>query len=181
MKTDRFLSTAIFALALTFTATAAFAQEKGTFTDTRDKKTYKTVKIGEQTWLAENLNYNASGSKCYDNKPANCDKYGRLYNWNTAKKACPVGWHLPTLKEWQTITSEDFDTFGFATLNGGGYLQNGGDGPGGNNYSFSGIDAWGYWWSSSEMQSTNAFVWMMLFDYGNLSKVSLVSVRCVQD
>jgi len=53
--------------------------------------------------MAENLNYEASGSKCYDNKPANCDKYGRLYNWNTAKTACPSGWHLPASYEWDVL------------------------------------------------------------------------------
>jgi len=55
--------------------------------------------------MAENLNYEASGSKCYDNEPANCKKYGRLYNWNTAKTACPSGWHLPDTTEWEVLTA----------------------------------------------------------------------------
>jgi uncharacterized protein (TIGR02145 family) len=53
--------------------------------------------------MAENLNYEAEGSRCFKDNPANCAKYGRLYNWETAMVVCPAGWHLPSSEDWDIL------------------------------------------------------------------------------
>ena len=160
----------------------ACEQQKDTLTDTRDGKTYKIVKIGKQVWFAENLNYNANGSKCYDNKPVNCDKYGRLYSWETAMKSCPSGWHLPSKMEWEILAEivggeKTEDTFNFFAL------------PGGYGYSsgyFYDIGNLSYWWSTNEYGRYNAYRHQIYYvnDYADNDtyiKSLLRSVRCVQE
>jgi uncharacterized protein (TIGR02145 family) len=175
----------------------------GTFTDPRDGKVYKTVKIGKQIWLAENLAYNAKGSKCYDNASANEKRYGRLYNWNAAMTACPAGWHLPSDEEWQELIDfrddeETVGNYGFAALLGGhGYsygdfvgnygfaaLLGGGGRSGGD---FFGVGKVGFWWSATEYNAADA--WNRGMDYDgdvyvnrdHVGKANFASVRCVQD
>ena len=175
------------------------------FCDDRDDRIYKLVKIGEQVWMAENLNYatgrcvnllSGSGSFVDDNTPA-CDVYGRLYSWDTAMDgACPQGWHLPSDGEWTELidfaeatpgtklkaksslwfTNDGTDEFGFAALPGGG-----GDGD-----SFSNVGTHSLWWSATQSYATAALYYYILSGDSDVKesqygKSTLFSIRCVRN
>jgi len=139
---------------------------------------YRTVKIGEQVWMAENLNYRGTEPDtlgvCYGNDLTNCGKYSRLYSWWTAMGICPTGWHLPSGADWNVLMksvnrncSNNEDCAGAGTKlkaksdwNPDRRTPAGTDTydftalPGGyRGYgynSFLRIGEYGYWWSSSE-------------------------------
>lgn len=76
---------------------------KSQFLDSRDNQVYDSVRLGTQTWMKQNVNYNVSGSKCPADISDSCKKYGKLYTYTQATSACPTGWHLPTDAEWKTL------------------------------------------------------------------------------
>jgi len=186
------------AAVLAVTAVAVAAAVGGSLTDNRDGKTYKTTTIGGKTWMAENLNYKTpNGSWCYGNDDSKCEQYGRLYDWNTAKNACPAGWSLPSRRDWMLLSdttggvkagtalktksgwpnkSNGTDAYGFSALPGGSRAVNGSFGNAGNR---------GIWWVGTEFDKDSAYYRRMgqNYDYvyeGNFGKKSGFSVRCVE-
>jgi len=171
--------------------------EDKTFTDSRDGKTYKFVKINNQTWMAENLNFEFGNSKCYDNEAENCEKYGRLYSWKDANAVCPPGWHLPSDEEWNELVAfvgEEEAGKKLKSKNGWDEEGNGTDEydfsalPGGLGWSrgFNNAGNLGYWWSASDVNRLDAwsrninYSHDVLFRYLN-DKIYMYSVRCIKD
>lgn len=166
----------------------------GSLIDSRDGQGYKTVVIGTQTWMAENLNYKISGSFCSD-----CNKYGRLY-LPSVKENCPDGWHLPSNDEWRTLQSyvdlnngsksvsislesvswSGSDLFGFAALPAGEYIQY----LSGGGY-YDDIGEYAYFWSSTNYNSNYAYRWVLSDDNfyagGSANSGAALSVRCLKD
>ena len=176
---------------------------EGFLTDSRDGQTYRTVIIGSQTWMAQNLNYETANSYCYGNTPSKCTKYGRLYTWAAAKAACPTGWHLPAYEEFETLFTAvgGSSTAGTKLKSTSGWNDfEGKSGNGVDAYSFSALPA-GYrdydgnfkyegydasFWSSTEGGSDYAYdMYLYYIDgYAYLSgyyKDFGFSVRCVKD
>ncbi|MDR0305451.1 MAG: fibrobacter succinogenes major paralogous domain-containing protein [Chitinispirillales bacterium] len=173
----------------------------GSFTDSRDGKSYKTVTIGGKIWMAENLNYQTDSSWCYANADSNCTKYGRLYTWSAALTACPSGWHLPADAEWTALTDAvggspiagiklksvsgwryysgiiSTDEYGFSALP-GGYRFNGGD--------FFYIGRYGGWWTATVDDASYAYYRGVFYYFEGVGRNSYYrsggfSARCLRD
>jgi uncharacterized protein (TIGR02145 family) len=181
------------ALAFTFSCSSGEEGESGCKSDKGNKMAnYEKVRIGTQTWMAENLNYNVSGSKCSGNSEANGEKYGRLYDWETAKTVCPSGWRLPNDDDWDKLISyvesnsgckecagrllkatsgwDDWAHYNDPSITESG---NGTDdygfsalpgGLGSGNGYFGKVGSDGYWWSASEYDSYSAYYRGMYYD-----------------
>jgi hypothetical protein len=155
-----------------FISSSSGSKTENSFTDERNDITYSYVEIGGYVWMAQNLNYAASGSTCYNHK-ANCNEYGRLYSFEAAKKACPTNWHLPSNAEWSKLLAVASGSLvaDFAVLY-GGY------GNGEDDFTLEGIT--GSWWS------LEGYYYSITANYDDVqSKIDLPdalnSVRCVRD
>jgi len=179
--------------------------QTGTFTDSRDKQTYKTVTVGTQTWMAENLNYPPKTGKswCYNNSADSCKKFGRLYDWEAAKTACPAGWKLPDTADWRKLVKSagGQEIAGKKLKSTGGWKGAKGDGNGTDVYGFSALPGGyrdsdgsfyhagdnGCWWTATEVGSDNSYFIGMRYGDGSVSenghgyKNVGDSVRCVQE
>lgn len=174
------------------------------FVDPRDGQKYKTVKIGNQIWMAENLNYEMGYSWCYELNEDNCKEYGRLYIWDVALNACPDGWHLPSEVEldflmaavggretagkklksktgWtpkENANGNGVDQYGFSAKPSGGRNSP----PYGEFY---GIKEKTVFWSSEDGGPWKASVVVLESDADNITKDSYwknfaLSVRCIK-
>jgi len=175
----------------------------GSLQDDRDGQTYTTIQVGDQWWMAENLNFSTeAGSFCYEDKPDNCAIYGRLYTWDAAMQACPDGWHLPTKNELDNLVEhfegstaaggflKDYETNRWREPNEGASNKSGfGALPGGRKYAtgmYAGIGYYAQFYSSTSFNSQEAYNLTLGYDYAdafvyNYKKTYAISVRCMKD
>jgi len=163
--------------------------DMNSYIDLRDGKVYKTVKIGRQVWMAEDLVYMSTNDDGF-------------YDWETANKACPLSWHLPSKKEWQTLV----DFAGGEKIAGKKLKATSGwDDPkeelgnGTDDFGFSALPIitidndqthrkiLGLWWSSSsECDSNNAYA-LRIMNSNESAKImegdknDALKIRCIQD
>src|SRR4030065_429501 len=174
------------------------AQDK--FTDLRDSNSYRTLAVDGSIWMAENLKYIVPGNDAYyfDNDLDNVPSYGVLYDWKTAVKACPNGWHLPSGAEFQALVNH-FDVNETWEKTGSGPVSFDIKLGGMQDYegTFSEMDESAYFWTSTEYSENEAeyFSYLVLNnhpvvdisrksdmpDIHGSEKINKYSVRCVKN
>ena len=196
----------VFAISITTLFLSACSES---FTDSRDGQSYDIVKIGSLTWMAENLNFETSGSFCPENDSRNCKRLGRLYSWAEARSVCPEGWRLPTKEDFESLiaatggesaaVSQGENAAGGALKARDGWFKkgNGSDALGfmalpagyrSSNGKFDGIGGYAYIWSATEdveNRESNAYYLYLSFSSDAASinafaKDDARSVRCVR-
>lgn len=182
------------------------AQLTGTFVDQRDGKEYKTLEIGNQIWMSQNMAFKApSGCWAYNKDPKNVAQYGYLYNYASAVKACPIGWHTANDADWKSIAKNlggenvagakmkslenwsnpvgNTNSSGFNGLPGGYYTKS--------SASFKSMGSLGAWWTATMSEDDLGMtVWSYMLGADNLKLVrdhvvfteeDGLSVRCVKE
>jgi uncharacterized protein (TIGR02145 family) len=148
----------------------------------------KEIKIGRYTWMSENLNAAIKGSWYYNDDATMGAKYGRLYTWEAAKKACPVGWHLPTENEWNDLIeiAGGNDNAGKALKSGGNLGFNAQLSGFSNVGGYMMLDSYGTYWTASGYDQNHA--WYIFFNSSDnqatksyFTKTYGLSVRCVKN
>lgn len=184
-------------LIVTLSATNLFAQERRMTSPEANE--YKTVTIGLQQWMSENLNVgtfrngelipeaktkeeweaaykNESAAWCYyNNDPKNGEKYGKLYNWyavNDPRGLAPAGWHVPTDKEWQSlITSYGGMTKAFEELKrAAGFNAKAAGSRWFKDASFNHLGNIAFWWAASKNDKWNAWYHAMHFRHRQVGR-----------
>jgi uncharacterized protein (TIGR02145 family) len=182
-----------------------YGQTLDRFRDLRDGKSYKYIKIGNQMWMAENLDFRPEKDRYWVNGGGLCSIaiYGTSYTWEIAKTVCPSGWHLPNIDEWSTLTAH----LGGDSLAGGKMKETGTkhwNSPNVNASNSSGFNAlaagcvdgfqepfydeksYGYWWAATPKDSIGAYG----ISLSNLDgavhlrpflKNNGLTVRCIKD
>ena len=169
------------------------------FKDSRDKQSYRLVKIDGREWFGDNLKFKTETSYCYDDSDDNCMAYGRLYTWDAAKKACPAGFRLPNQEDFEslwTAAGADFNaayllktTYGWKGETNGNDTLKFSAMPAGNRFddeTYGNMSKFAFFWSdTAEEGSSDARVWFMTnktmgFSYSAKPKIFGFSVRCVR-
>jgi uncharacterized protein (TIGR02145 family) len=211
---------------LTIVAGVCFTQQYGSLKDPRDGRMYNTVKIGNQVWMAENLNTdrfrngdlipeaktneeweladdNKQPAWCYyNNDSANAAKFGKLYNWyavNDKRGLAPKNWHIASDADFRNLTNflGGKKVAGYKMKSTNGWFDNG-NGSNSSGYSgspgsfrncggqFNHISKFGYWWTSTDTDYSNAWCRIIGAEDFEISNFSLcksagMAVRCIKD